>query len=198
LPRGRQTNAVTRHEQRAAIERDLAIGLPLRRIAKKYGGLCKDTLCKYKKRLPPQLKAAMLAQALRPAADLETLRVSESEGLLASLAGQRARLLLWQDAAAASEQYTVGAMISAQVHRNLELVGKYLGEFASHHHVTAISLLVSPEYLELRSALLGALQRHPEARADVTAALHRLETRAAQRATERPALEAVALPAVLP
>jgi hypothetical protein len=186
-------SSITRHPDRAQIERDLAIGLPLRRLAKRYG-IGKDALCRHRKKLPPQLRAAMLAQSLRPEVDLEKLRVTESEGLLVNLAAQRAKLLLWQDAAASAEQYQVASAISAQLHRNLELVGKYLGEFASHHVTTSVSVLLSPQYLELRAALLRALQPFPDARAAVAKEIHRLETKAAQQRV----LEALPAPEVAP
>jgi hypothetical protein len=186
-------SSITRHEARAQIERDLAIGLPLRRLARKYG-VSKDSLHRHRKRLPPQLRAAMLAQSLRPEVDLDKLRTVESEGLLVNLAAQRAKLLLWQDAAASAEQYQVASAIAAQLHRNLELVGKYLGEFAQHHRVAHVNMMISPEYLELRSILLRALLPFPEARRAVADAIHRLEMKAAQQAS--PVLEPVAaLPA---
>jgi hypothetical protein len=130
---------------------------------------------------------------LKPEVDLEALRVTESEGLLVHLAAQRARLLLWQDAAASSEQFQVASAISAQIHRNLELVGKLLGELTQHHRVTSVSMMVSPEYLELRAALLRALQPFPDARAAVVDAIHRLETKVAQQ-TPQPVLEALPAP----
>jgi hypothetical protein len=173
---------VTRHEARAAIERDLAIGRPLRQLAKKYG-LSKDALLRHKKKLPPQLKAAMLAQSLRPEMDLERLRTSEGEGLLANLSAQRAKLLLWQDAMQEAGQFQICTHISAQIHRNLEIVGKLLGELSVHHVVSNVSVLVSPQYLELRSALLRALQPYPEARRAVADTLHRIESEAARRTT---------------
>jgi hypothetical protein len=188
-------SSITKHPDRAAIERDLAIGLPVRRLAKKYG-LGKDALHRHRKKLPPQLKAAMAAQALRPGVDLEQLRITESEGLLVHLAAQRAKLLLWQDACASSEQFQVASAISAQVHRNLELVGKYLGEFAVHHVTANVSMLISPEYLELRSTLLRALQPYPEARAAVVEAIHRLEAKAAQQAPQP--VQALPAPEVVP
>ena len=193
MPR-RVRDIVDRHPDRAAIERDLCLGVPLRRIAKKFGGgLNKDCLHRHRKKLPAPLRRAMLAQALKPAEDLEKLRLTESEGLLANLAAQRCRLLLWQDSVAASEQFGIAAAISAQIHRNLELVGKYLGEFAQQSIQTNVSILISSEYLALRASLLRALQPFPEARAAVAAALHRMEAEAAQ-CQPVPLLEGVAHP----
>jgi hypothetical protein len=171
------------HVDRAQIERDLAVGVPLRLLAKRYG-LSKDALCRHRKKLPPQLRAAMLAQSLRPEVDLDKLRTVESEGLLSNLAAQRARLLLWQDSAASAEQFGVAAQIAAQINANLALTGRYLGELGVHHTVTSVSVLVSPQYLELRAALLRALQPYPDARRAVVDAIHRLESKAAQQAPQ--------------
>jgi hypothetical protein len=171
-------STVSDHPDRARIERDLALGRPLQRIAKKYG-ISKDSAWRHKKHLPPQLKAALAGHALRPEQDLEKIRVEESESLLSNLAAQRARLLLSQDAALEAEQFGLVAQLSNSIHRNLELVGKYLGEFAQHSVSTSISILVAPEYLQLRANLLSALRQHPEAARAVAGVLHTIETGAA-------------------
>jgi len=103
-----------------------------------------------------------------------------SDNLLKNLAMQRARLLLAQDKAIAIEDLSVIARLSAQIHQNLELVGRYLGEFAKVAVQTNISLLVTPEYLKLRTALLQALAPYPEAKYAVAAVLHDIEGAAAQ------------------
>jgi hypothetical protein len=59
----------------------------------------------------------------------------------------------------------------------LELVGKLLGQLVQRHEST--SLLVSPDYLQLRSMLVQALRPFPEAARAVAAALHTLESKAA-------------------
>ena len=183
LARGRSSTIVG-HPDQARIERDLALGRPLQRIAKKYG-ISKDAAWRHKKHLPPQLKAALAAHALRPAEDLDKLRTEESEGILGNLAAQRARLLISQDAALEAEQFGLVAQLAGGLHRNIELTGKYLGEFASYSTQTTISILVTPEYLDLRAALLRALQPYAEARRAVAEALHSVEERAAQRLPQR-------------
>jgi hypothetical protein len=182
-PRGRASTIVG-HPDQARIERDLAIGRPLQRIAKKYG-VSKDAAWRHKKHLPPQLKTALAGHLLRPGEDLEKIRVEESDGLLSHLAAQRARLLISQDLALESEQLGLVATLSQAIHRNLELVGRYLGEFASHSTQTTISILVTPEYLEMRSALLRALGPYAEAKRAVAAVFDGIETKAAQRPRQR-------------
>ncbi len=173
-------SSVTEHVDRVRIERDLALGRPLRIIAKKYN-ISITAAFRHKKKLPPQLKAALAGHALRPAEDLEKLRIEESESLLSHLAAQRARLLLSQDACLELEQFGLVAQLASGVHRNIELTGKYLGEFATHATQTTISILITPEYLTLRSALLQALQPYGDARRAVAATLHQIEEQAAQR-----------------
>lgn len=172
--------SIETHPDRPKIEYDIARGVPPLAVAKKYG-LKKDAVYRLKKRLPPQLKAAMLGNLLRPGADLDRLRTEESEGLLANLATQRARLLLAQDAAMAAENLQQIGQLAGHIHRNVELVGKYLGEFAQHQVKTTISVLVQPEYLQLRAALLRALQAFPDARKSVAMALHQIEDDASRR-----------------
>jgi hypothetical protein len=183
-PMRRGKSTIIGHPDQARIERDLALGRPLQRIAKKYN-ISKDAAWRHRKKLPRALKAALAAHALRPAEDLERLRMEESEGLLGHLAAQRARLLISQDAALEMEQFGLVAQLASGIHRNIELVGKYLGEFASHSVQTTVSILVAPEYLTMRAALLRALAPFPDARRAVAATLHAVEEQAAQRAPQR-------------
>src|SRR6185312_16698955 len=100
-----------------------------------------------------------LLSAQRPTAiDLEALRVSESEGLLHQLVAQRARLQ--QHAELAGQLGDVRGAISAEgaITGNLALVGKLLGQLSVTHHVKHTSLLISPDYLRLRQALVTALR----------------------------------------
>jgi hypothetical protein len=167
-------STIDKHPDRARIEREIAIGKPCEAIAKKFS-VSKDAVWRHRKKLPPQLKAALAGQTLRAEVDLEKLRIDESESLLANLAAQRAKLLLAQDNAIEADQWTVLATLSAQIHRNLELVGKYLGEFAQHQVTTRVSILIQPEYLALRAALVQALLPFPDARRAVAAVLHKTE-----------------------
>src|SRR5262249_7892516 len=166
-------------------------GVPVRRVAQKYG-VSKDSAYRYLRKLPPQLRAAHLGTLLKAGADLEKLRIDESEGLLQNLATQRARLLLVQDHAMNTENGGLATQISGAIHRNLELVGKYLGEFAQHQIRTTVSVLVQLEYWERRAALVRALQPYPDARAAVAAVLHRIESKAAERPSSPPMIEAKA------
>lgn len=176
---------IDQHPERGRIEYDLARGVPVRVVAKKFG--LKPSACyRHFAKMPPQLKAEKFAALLKPAADLEKLRIDESEGLLANLAMQRARLLLMQDTAIELADAEMTQRLAGQIHRNLELVGKYLGEFAQRSINTQINVLVSPEYLQLRAALISALRLFPEARRAVAAVLGRIEHQAAHTPAAAP------------
>jgi hypothetical protein len=127
---------------------------------------------RWAKRIPPQLKSKGYTYLLKVGSNLELLRLEESDNLLKNLAMQRVAIEI--------QDLTSISYLSGQVHKNLELVGRYLGEFAKHTVQTNISILVQPEYLRLRSALLQALWPFPEARQAVAAVLHSIEATAAQ------------------
>lgn len=177
-------SSIDTHPEREAILRGLALGTPFRQLAKRYG-LSVTALFKAKHKMPDALRNAALASALKPAEhDLEKLKAEESAGLLANLCMQRVKLLLAQDACLASEQWGTAAAISAQIHSNLRIVATYLGELVTRHTTTSVSLVLQPEYLSLRHAVLRALAPHPAVRAEVAAAIQRVESEAAQRSAQ--------------
>ena len=170
---------------RALIERSLAMGIPMNRVARRFG-YSKPAIQRYRDRMPQQLKAAIVAAALRPKeADLDKLKIEESEGILGNLAHQRARLLLCQDECMEAGAATQVGYLSNCIHKNIEMVGKYLGLFAQHHVSTQVNILVSEDYLRLRQALTMALRPFPEARRAVADELHRLEGQIAQKMLEQ-------------
>jgi transposase-like protein len=174
-------NKLKTHEDRARIEFELARGGYVPAIARKYG-VARTTLYRFRKNLPPQLRAARLAKRLKSQSELEDLRVEESTGLLQNLAQQRARLLLVQDCALEANNITGVVFASQSIQQNLKIVARLLGEFAEHQIKTSISVLITPEYLNLRSTLLRALRPFPEAARAVAAALHETESAAAAQA----------------
>jgi hypothetical protein len=176
------------HESRASIEYDLARGVPPPIVARKYG-VSRTAAYRLRRKLPAQLKAAKMVERLRSGAELEELRISESNNILASLAMQRAGLLITQDACMEAGDHGKVVFCAQALQRNTELVGRFLGEFAAHSIQTNISVLISPKYLELRAQLLNALKRFPEARAAVAEALHQTEARASAPMIEATAEE---------
>jgi hypothetical protein len=181
LPR----SAIEKDPNRPLIERALAMGIPMIRIAKRFG-YSEKAVMRFRDRMPQQLKAAIVAAALKPKeADLDALRIDESEGILGNLAHQRARLLVCQDECMEAGVVEQVARLSGVIHKNIELTGRYLGLFAQHHVSSQVNIMVSEDYLRLRHALTMALRPFPEARRAVAAELHRVEGELAQKMLEQ-------------
>jgi hypothetical protein len=173
-PGAKKRTPIRDRDDRAQIEHALATRQSVRAIARKYD-VDENCLYRHRKLLPPQLKAAYIANFLKPGEDLEKLRVTESESLLQNLASQRARLLMMQDQELEAGDSKAVATLAARIHQNLELVGRYLGELHQHSTKTVVNILLTPEYLELRNALVRALAPYPEARRAVAEVLHARE-----------------------
>lgn len=168
---------VCQHRERAGIDLAIARGVSMNALAKRYG-LGADSLGRHSRRhMPPQLRAALIAG---PALDidLDRLRETESQSLLVHLVSLRHRLFATLDLMEENGDAHGLATLSSQLHRNLEITGRLLGDLmVGNNSVT--NILISPAYVELRHALVGALAGFPEARIAVAAVLHRLEGKAA-------------------
>ncbi|EAQ34556.1 hypothetical protein NB311A_06046 [Nitrobacter sp. Nb-311A] len=167
------------HDHRHQIEIGLTHGVAARVLGERFG-LSKDAILRHaRNHLTPAQRAAILSAQKPAAIDLDALRTAESEGLIASLVAQRARLLVKADFAA--EHGDIKGSVAAEnaITANLTLVAKLLGQLVQVHDVRHTNLLVSPDYLKLRSTLIAALKPFPEAARAVGAALHRLESDAA-------------------
>jgi hypothetical protein len=178
---------IEKDPDRPLIERALAMGIPMRIIAKRFG--CSyDAIVRHRDRMPEQLKAAIVAAALKPKeADLDQLRIDESEGILGNLAHQRARLLLMQDECMEAGAVEPATRLANTIHRNIELTGRYLGLFASvHTHSQTVNIMLSEDYLRLRQALTMALRPFPEARRAAAEELHRVENELAGKLLAQP------------
>ena len=128
--------------------------------------------------LPPQLKAKLIAGPLLAGVDLDKLRDTESQSLLMHLVAIRNRLFASLDVA---EEVGDGRMLSrvtGQLHHNLEITGKLLGDLVTGG-TTITNVLIMPQYVEMRVELVRALAPYPEARQAVAQVLHQIEHKAA-------------------
>jgi hypothetical protein len=163
------------HPNRPEIELAVSRRVGVRQIAQKWGvsmwAISRHAL----NHLPPQVRSALAATGLPSPLDLDALRKSESEGLLQTLVNQRARLFRLLDAAEEVCDLKAATSVHGRITDNVALVAKLLGEITTHSQTTVNQLVVSPEYLTLRSKLLVALAPFPEARRAVARALQDLE-----------------------
>jgi hypothetical protein len=171
-------------KHRAQIELALVHRIGTRVIAERFG-LHKDAVLRHSNNhLSAPQRAALLAnaKALTPV-ELDAMRTSESEGLLAALISQRARLATMADAAMAMSDIKSAVAAENSIQGNLTIVAKLLGQLAIQHNVTTTSILISSDYLQLRQTIVQALKPFPDAAQAVGRALHRLEAQAARDIT---------------
>jgi len=166
---------ICQHPERAKIELGLANRVPANALARKFDA-SRDSIARHRKNhMPPQLVAALLATGKPTVIDLEQLRKSESEGLVQHLVAQRG--YLYGLAKQAEDMGDLRAAIQAhgRINDTLALTGKLLGELVTHQSVSIQQLIVQPEYLQLRQALIQALRPFPDARHAVAEVLRQVE-----------------------
>ncbi len=138
-----------------------------------------------KNHLTAAMRAAILTAQVPSAVDLDALKISESEGLLSALVVQRARLQAHGELAASLGDVRGCVAVEGAITSNLTLVARLLQQLIQVHDVRHTSILVSPDYLKLRAALVKALAPFPEAARAVGAALHAIEAEGALDITAR-------------
>jgi hypothetical protein len=168
---------VCRHRECANIDLALARGVSISALSRRFK-VSTDSLQRHRQNhLSPALRAKLIAGPDLDI-DLDKLKESESQSLLGNLVALRHRLFAALDAA---EEYADGNMltrVASALHANLELTGKLLGDLGvGSTNVT--NILIQPQYIELRVALVQALASYPEAKQAVAQALHELESKAA-------------------
>ena len=162
-------------EHRARLELALSKHVSYEKLSRKFG-LSKDAIGRHRRNhMPPALLASLQAYGKPTAVDLDKLKETESEGLLQHIASQRGRLWSGIEVCEEMEDWNASARFHGQLTANLNLTAKILGEIETGNRLTINQLVVSSEYLTLRSALVRALSPYPEARRAVSEVLRQLE-----------------------
>ena len=175
MARGSQCR-VCEHPDRASIELGLANKVPIRVLGKRYG-LSADSVWRHGQRhMSAELHGQLMTRGRMTPADLENLRVTESEGVLQHLVAVRGRLYGLMDTAETEGDYRAAAAIGNQIGKNLEVTAKLLGDIRTGTVNVTNNVLLLPEFHALRTTIMQALRAHPEARASVAAALKTLES----------------------
>ncbi len=145
------------HPDRDAIDEALVGGVAFPALVAKHR-VSKDSLSRHKgNHLPAKM---VMAQAAEEVAQADSL-LDQVRELQASALG-----ILDKAEKAGELRTALGAIREAR--GNLELLAKLLGELDERPQV---NLNVSPEWLELRAVIVGALEPHPDARGAVLRAL---------------------------
>jgi hypothetical protein len=169
---------VCSHREHAAIDLALARGVSVRAMARRYK-LGTDSIYRHSRNhMPAQLRAKLIAGPDLDI-DLDRLRQTESQSLLVHLIALRQRLLAAMDVAEEAGDGNMLSRVAGQLHTNLEITGKLLGDLGIGS-TTVTNVLVMPAYVEMRVGLVNALRPFPEAARAVAAVLHQVESKAAE------------------
>jgi hypothetical protein len=145
------------HPERQLIDEALVTGAPYRSVAKRFG-LSESAVYRHKTdHLPAHLLKARQVEEVAQADDLlDQVRYLQTH-----------TLNILERAEKAGDLRTALAAIS-QARGNVELLGKLAGELNER---PVVNLNVSPQWLELRAVIVGALEPHPAAHRAVLGAL---------------------------
>ena len=167
------------HRELSGINLGLSRGVSMGALSRRYA-VGEDSLYRHVRNghLPPQLRASLLAGPSIEGVDLDKLRDSESQSLLMNLIALRRRLFASLDSAEEAGDGNMLARVAGQLHRNLEITGKLVGSLSMGTTINN-SVLIQPQYVEMRVELVRALAPFPEARQAVAAVLHNIEGKAA-------------------
>jgi len=138
------------HTDLEAINRALVEGTPNRRIASQHD---------VTERAVRNHKANHLPETLAKAQEAE--EVAQADDLLGQVQDLQARTLAILEAAEETREHRTALAAIREAHSNLELLAKLLGELDERPQ---LNILISPEWIELRTVIVGALEPHGEAR----------------------------------
>jgi hypothetical protein len=145
------------HPEKHGIDETLVTGAPYRSVAKRFV-LSESSVYRHKtEHLPANLLKAR-----------EVEEVAQADDLLEQVRHLQAHALDILECAEKSGDLRTALSAISQARGNLELLGKLAGELDER---PVVNLNVSPEWLELRAVIVGALEPHPAAHTAVLTAL---------------------------
>lgn len=156
-----------RHPERATIESLIAAGKSLASVGRQFH-TDRDNLRRHRDRHMSAALASVRAEQGSAVIAATTAR-ERVEGLVAKL-----EALVDRTDSERRESMLLGA--SRELRSAIELLARLSGELRPENQTTVqvLNLSTSEEWVRTRMAILAALQRHPDALADVTTALRML------------------------
>jgi hypothetical protein len=176
------------HKDRARIEQGRIAGVSLDNLARKFG-VGRDSIFRHMRaHVSDDVKAQYILEA--PLKDLAATAAEEGVSLIEYFSIIRSALLQLFQSAVACNDRNGAAILSGRLVEVLNAMGRLTGEILNASSVTNITtnnvafLQSHPAFAKVQAVLLQALAAHPQARADVVAALRSLD---AESAPPRPA-----------
>ncbi len=152
-----RTCSICTHDEAHAINVALVQRDPYRSIAKHYG-LSQASLSRHAQDHIPKL----LARAK------DAVEVADADSLLDCVEGLYKRTEAILEAAETAREWGTALQAIRECRGNLELLGRVTKELQD---APTVNLYLSPQWVELRTVLINALEVHPDARGSVLRAL---------------------------
>jgi hypothetical protein len=159
-------------------------GVSIDTMHKRFPTISRDSFARCKKKHLGEIAVRMRAEELgrleseKYRRALDELKDREGRSLLAHLVASRHRLNQLGAKADLKNDYREAAKIETRIVGVLEATGRLLGSFAADNARTIVnnnSLVISADYIKLRTNLVRCLAPYPAARAAVAAMLSELE-----------------------
>jgi len=151
---------ICEHPQVEEINRLLVESVPYRSIAKQFS-ISESALFRHKKHIPEKLAKAK-----------EAKEITKADNLLEQVIALRDKALSILEKAEKSGDLRTALQGIKEARSTLELLAKLQGELQEG---TTINILVNPQWIELRTLILKALEPYPEARLRLAQALKEAE-----------------------
>jgi hypothetical protein len=152
-----RTCTVCTHDEAHAINVDLIHRESYRTISDRYG-LSQTALKRHGRDHIPKL----LVEAR------QAVEVAEADDLLGEVRDLQARTLAILEATEETDEHRLALAAIREARGNLELLARLLGELSE---APTVNIHLHPEWVEIRTAIVVALEPHPEARESVLRAL---------------------------
>jgi len=150
------------HPELSKINEQIIAGISPQQIADQYNGLHYKSIERHaKNHLPAQLiKAKRLSEE------------NAADDLLIKLEEIYDRAWLMVDLAESNKSYAAGVSALKECRSCLELTGKLIGTLRSGH---VTNIYYSPQWMSLRGTIYNVLEKYPEAKLELAAALREAE-----------------------
>jgi hypothetical protein len=154
---------VCNHPDRPQIDLALAAGCTRRVVAERFS-ISPDAAHRHSRdHLSPEVKAALALKLIRKEGDNRAVLLEEGATHMEAARAIRAPLFSLFLTAVDTGDSRAAAALSGRLHENLQFTAKLAGELIPAIGTSVQNIVISADYVRLRTELLGALRHYPEA-----------------------------------
>jgi hypothetical protein len=171
---------ICRHPDRPQIDLAIASRSSKHAIAQRFGISPHAVWRHGQAHLTPEIRAALATRVLHREGDMRRILLEEGTGVVEALKAIRGPMFGLYLASIDVGDARAAAALAGRLHEGLALVAKLTGELVPHTKTSIVNVLLSPDFMRLRTELLQVLQRHPDARDAVASVFRRAGAMATQ------------------